>query len=125
MNIYIYEDHHLAEYRNYGQVGAMGENARSDGNTIQVQARAIGAEDLVNLAAQLHEVRAEMRKRSVHSADADEEIGLIASAEKAAKVGDGSKAISILKGAGRVTLDVAKSVAAQLVAAAIEGKLST
>jgi len=125
VNIYISEDHHLAEYINYGQVGAMGENARSDRNTVQVRAAMIGAEDLVHLAAQLYEVRTEMRKRSINSADADEEIGLIASAEKAAKAGEGSKAISILKCAGRVALDVAKSVAAGLVTAAIEGKVST
>ncbi|WP_456621984.1 hypothetical protein [Bradyrhizobium sp. P5_C12] len=113
------------KYQNIGgNVGAMGDGARSDNNTLVVQAAS--AIDLGKLAVELGQVRAAMKKQGdPDNPSQDEEIGTIAQAEKAAKSGDKSKALEILKGAGTWTLEVAKSVAAGLVKDAIEGKIGT
>jgi hypothetical protein len=111
------------KYSNAGNVGAMGDRARSDNNTF-VQTAPGSAIDLGELAAELARVRAEMkRKADPEDASHDAEIGAVAQAETAAKSGDKSKALEILKGAGKWTLDVAKSVAAGIVKDAIEGKI--
>jgi hypothetical protein len=111
------------KYSNLGNVGAMGDDARSDNNMF-VQTTPASTIDLGELVAELGRVRTEM-KRKADSADADHdaEIGAIARAEKAAKDGDKSRALEFLKGAGKWTLDVAKSVAAGIVKDAIEGKI--
>jgi hypothetical protein len=115
-------DRTMAEYKNYGQAGAMGEKARSDYNTF-VQPAPIESIDLAELAKQLVQVRAEMKKRAnPDDTEQDAEIGAIAQAERAAKAGDKSKALEFLKGAGKFTLEVAKSVTAGLVKDVIEGK---
>jgi len=112
----------MTEYKNYGQAGAMGDKARSDTNTF-VQSAPIDSIDLGALAKQLAQVRTEMKKRAnPDDADQDSEIGAIAQAEKAANSGDQSKALEVLKGAGKWTLEIAKSVAAGIVKDAIEGK---
>ena len=110
------------KYQNLGNVGAMGDAARSDNNTF-VQMGANSDIDLAELAKQLAQVRAEMKRSAVADDPAqDAAIGTIAQAEAAAKSGDKSKALEFLKGAGKWALDTAKSVAAGLVKDAIEGK---
>jgi len=111
------------KYQNQGNVGAMGDNARSDSNVF-VQSNPAVEVDLAELTKQLAAVRAEMRKiADPDDAQHDAEIGAIAQAQIAAQSGDKSKALEFLKGAGKWTLDVAKSVAAGLVKDAIEGDL--
>src|SRR5262249_19561273 len=111
------------KYQNLGNVGAMGDRARSDNNTF-VQTAPAAPIDLAELARQLARVRAEMKKKANQKDPAqDAEIGATAQAESAAKSGDSSKTLEFLKGAGKWTLEVAKSVAAELVKDAIEGKL--
>jgi hypothetical protein len=113
------------KYQNLGNVGAMGDNARSDNNTF-VQAGPASPVDLAELARQLAQVRAEMRRKANPDDPAhDAEIGAIAQAESAAKSGDKSKALEFLKGAGTWTLEVAKSITASLVKDAIEGRLGS
>jgi hypothetical protein len=112
----------MTKYKNYGQVGALGDESRSDGNTF-IQEASGQQIDLVELAKQLGQVRAEMKQRaSSQDIDRDAEIGALAQAERAASSGDQATALSVLKSAGNWTLDVAKSVAAGLVKDAIEGK---
>ena len=113
------------KYLNQGNVGAMGDNPRSDNNTF-VQTAPASTIDLGQLAAELGRVRTEMKKTGdPDDATHDAEIGKIAQAETAAKSGDKSKALEVLKGAGKWTLEVAKSVAAGIVKDAIEGKIAT
>jgi hypothetical protein len=115
----------VSEYKNYGQVGAMGNNARSDQNTFMQQGSTEPI-DLAEFARQLAQVRTEMKSRAkLDDAEQDAEIGAIAQAERAAKSGDQSKSLEFLKGAGKWTLEVAKSVAAGLVKDAIEGKIGS
>jgi hypothetical protein len=113
------------KYQNFGNVGAMGDAPRSDNNTF-VQLGPAAAIDLAELAKQLAQVRAEM-KREANRNDPmqDAAIGAIAQAETAARSGDKSKALEFLKGAGSWALDVAKSVAAGLVKDAIGGKFGS
>jgi hypothetical protein len=113
----------MAEYKNYGQAGAFGENARADNATFVQQAPA-DLVDAVELANQLAAVRDKMNEQA--KADEPEQkaaIGVVSEAQEAAKKGETSKALELLKTAGKWTLDVAKSVAAKLVADAITGKL--
>jgi hypothetical protein len=118
-------DRTMAEYKNYGQAGAIGKNARSDQNNF-VQAAPSEPIDLAELAKQLAQVRVEMKKKAnPDDAEQDAEIGAIAQAEKAAKSGDQSKTLEFLKGAGKWTLEVTKSIAAGLVKDAIEGKFGS
>lgn len=114
-----------SKYQNFGNVGAMGDAARSDNNTF-VQSGKNSALDLAVLVEQLSLVRAEM-KRNADSSDPahDVAIGVVAQAEAAAKAGEKSKALEFLKGAGKWALDTAKSVAAELVKDAIEGRLGS
>lgn len=115
----------MTEYKNYGQAGAFGENARSDNNSF-VQSAANEPIDLVELAKQLGQVRAEMKRQAnPNDTEQDAEIGTLALAETAAKSGDQSKTLEVLRGAGTWTLDVAKSVAAGLVKDAVEGKFGS
>jgi hypothetical protein len=114
----------MANYENKGQVGAMGDRARSDKNTfVQATPKDI---DLAELAKQLSSVRAEMKRRAKEHPssedDADAEIGTVALAEKAAKGGDPSQAVQLLKTAGKWTLGIATAIAAKLVTDVIEGK---
>jgi hypothetical protein len=109
------------EYTNYGQAGSFGENARTD-NANFVQQTA-GAVDAVELFNQLAAVRKKMKEQAkADDPGQDAEIGTVSRAQEAAEAGDTSKALELLKTAGKWTLDVAKSVAAKLVADAITGK---
>jgi hypothetical protein len=79
----------------------MGDNARSDNNTF-VRTGPTTTIDLGLLAAELGHVRTEMKKKAdPYDATHDTDIGTIAQAETAAKSGDNSKALEVLKGAGK------------------------
>jgi hypothetical protein len=121
-NHIYYGAYEMSTYTSSGQVGAMGDQARSDNNTFiqEAPARAI---DLHELANELARVRAEMKVRADNNIEHDKAIGKIASAEEAAKNNDKTGALAALKGAGTWALEVAKSVAAAVVKDAIEGKL--
>jgi hypothetical protein len=113
----------MTTYTNLGQAGAMGDRARSDHNTFVQEAPAHPI-DLKELARELALVRTEMKDRAdKNDLEHDKAIGQIASAEEAAKNGDKSGALAALKGAGSWALEVAKSVTAEVVKDAIEGKL--
>lgn len=106
-----------------GSQGAVGDNSRSD-NNLFVQAGLSKPVDLAELAKQLSQVRKEMTERAdPNKPEQYVEIGVIAQAEKAAELKDGSKVLGLLKSAGTWTAEVAKSVAAGLVKDAVEGKL--
>src|SRR4051812_21132105 len=96
-----------SKYLNQGIAGSMGDRASSDNNTFVQAGPAV---DIRKLATELALVRAEMKKKAApDDATHDAAIGTIAQAESAAKAGDKSKALELLKGAGKWTLDVAKS----------------
>ena len=125
VNVTIAEGDALgASYENKGQIiGAMGENAQARDIRVDVAVRP-GELDIAALSGELALLRAAMKKAAhADSEEHDEEIGLIASAQKAADSGDRSKVLGLLKGAGKWTLEVAKSVAATVVKDVIEGKI--
>lgn len=111
-------------FTNTGQAASIGDHNTVD-NTTLIQAAP--KEDLTLLANQLAEIRKAMlgTNPSPDDLDAAAEIGAVAQAEKAAKKGDRSKVMDALEGAGKWTLEVAKSVAAGLVKDAIEGKIGS
>jgi hypothetical protein len=117
LNYFNFQLGDRTRYTNHGYADSFGYNPSSQTSSQPL--------DIGELAKQLAAVRLEMKKHApVDSLDHDEAVGVITSAEKAAKSGDASKAVTYLKGAGRWAADVAKTVAAQLVKDAIEGKIN-
>ncbi|MCP3717061.1 hypothetical protein [Paraburkholderia sp. CNPSo 3281] len=104
------------------QAGAMGPNARADHNVFQ-QVNADHADiDLNALAADLARLRTAMKSEDT-SADNDEAIGQVASAEKAAKNGDKQGAIEHLKEAGAWAFEVAKKIGVEVAVSALKRAL--
>jgi hypothetical protein len=75
--------------------------------------------DLLTLAKELSLLRAELRKEATES-EHDIAIGAIASAEKAAKEGNGAKALEALKDVGNWAIDVATKIGVSVAAEAIK-----
>lgn len=69
--------------------------------------------DLSQLAKELAELRAAMRRKA-DSSEQDMAVGKIASAEEAAKMNNGPSVLQHLKDAGKWALDVAKEIGAKL-----------
>jgi len=104
-----------------GQAGAVGRNAEAL-NVSQVWNEIRNQCNLADLADDLARLRKELKARSVES-EHDEEIGSVAAAEKAAREQDGPKTLSMLRGAGKWALDVAKDVGTKVAAEALKGAL--
>lgn len=99
-------------YNISGQAGAVGPNAHAHDNTFQ-QLQA-GGIDLPKLAEELGRLRTYLRQEGKDEPEADEAIGAVAAAEKAAKQGDEAGVLRHLKAAGKWTLGIAEKVAVPL-----------
>lgn len=112
----------MTQYVNKGTAFGFGENGRSDGNVV-IQASPGQDINLADLAEELKALRTEMERGSV--SDTPEkgiEIGKVAIAEQAARSGNQAKALEVLKGAGKWTLDVAKTMTSSYLKDILEGK---
>jgi hypothetical protein len=102
------------------QAGAMGPHATAHRNVFQqIWNRSANSIDLATLAGELSELRTAMKGRA-EEADHDETIGATASAEKAARQGDGPSVLARLKDAGTWALDIAKEVGKAVAVEAIK-----
>lgn len=102
-----------------GQIVNVGDNGQVSNFTQQqiVQDNS----DLNALVDELSKLRI-AAKAEAKDADHDAEVGIIASAESAAKKGDKSKALKILSSAGKWTIDVATKIGVNLVSAYIKSQ---
>ncbi len=111
------------EISNNGQIGAIGTNAKAEGNFFSQRWSELESQvDLGELASELATLRAELRK-SASSVEEDQVIANIGSAENAAKQKDGPSALKFLKAAGQWALDVATKVGTTVAAKAIENAI--
>lgn len=111
------------EISNTGQIGAVGTNAKVEGNVFSQRWSQLESQvDLDELAAELATLRSELRK-SASSVEEDQAVANIGSAENAAKQKDGPSALKFLKAAGQWTLDVATKIGTTVAAKAIENAI--
>ena len=107
-------------YVSKGQTAAMGPNAHVHDVTFnQIWSQSESDIDLVKLAGELSQLRAEVKKDSVNP-EADIAIGELAKAQIEAKNGNGPKVLEHLKNAGKWTLGVAEKIGTSVAAAAIK-----
>jgi hypothetical protein len=78
--------------------------------------------DLTKISAELEQIRIAMRKLAV-DVEQDLAIAQVAHAEKSARSDDGPSVMKHLRAAGTWTLDVARSIGAETVVAAIKAAL--
>jgi ribosomal protein S18 len=108
-------------YTNYGNVGAMGENASAQ--QFQQVSQAVGGQiDLPKLAAELEQLRAALAKEA-STDDHFDAIASVGAAREAAKKGDGPGAVEKLKTAGKWVLGVAEKIGVGLVVAVAKSAL--
>jgi uncharacterized protein YjbI with pentapeptide repeats len=106
-----------------GQVGAQGPHAHAhDINFNQLWSQARQSLDLQALAAQLATLRQHLRQEAVEP-EHDAAIGVVASAEMAAKEGNGPKTFEFLSKAGQWTLDNAAKIGVGIATAALKTAL--
>lgn len=103
-----------------GQAGAQGPDAHAHDMIFnQAWTGLQGSLDLVILAPQLEALRNHLRSRQA-SAENDATIGAIASAEVAARKGDGPTVLEYLSKISKWTLDAAKEIGVDVAAAALK-----
>lgn len=119
-----YMDHNSGDtYNVSGQAGAVGREPVAHGNIFHQIRTSSGDEiDLPSLAKELSTLRIKMRERAVEP-EQDEAIGAIATAEREAKNGNGSKVLESLAKAGKWTLDTAKEIGVNVAVEAIKTAL--
>ena len=104
-----------------GQAGAVGPHSSAhDISFNQVWNQVESTIDLPALADELEQVRIEMRRVAGGEPEQDLSVAEIAQAEISAKSGNGPSVMEHLRNAGKWALDVAKSVGAEVVVAAIK-----
>lgn len=103
-----------------GQAGAIGPGAHTHDNTFQ---QIQGGLDLPKLAEELARLRAALRQEAKDEPRADEAIGSLAAAEKAARQGDSAGVLSHLKAAGAWTLGIAKEIGVPVAVEALKRAL--
>jgi hypothetical protein len=112
-------------YEVTGQVGAVGPKAVAIGQHFtQIWDKSSAEIDLSQLANELHLVRQAARSASDGDPADDMALGELASAEIAAKEGDGPKALLYLARAGKWALEVAKSIGVPVAVKAIESAIA-
>ncbi|MHB8856138.1 MAG: hypothetical protein ACYC6K_05905 [Bellilinea sp.] len=111
------------KYINFGQAGIVGPDGRIENmQVVQIWNNLSDTLDLSDLANELSELKEAM----THQAETPEHelsIGAISAAQKAAKNGDGPKAIEYLKSAGKWSFDVATKIGIGVVTALIKSEL--
>lgn len=107
-------------YNITGQVGAVGRNAKAEGNTFnQLLQQTASNIDLPALAAELETLRISMRKHATEI-EHDQAVVCIGAAEISAKNQDGAGALEHLKSAGKWAFDVATKIGTAVAAKAIQ-----
>lgn len=102
---------------------AMG-HGRVENSTVTNTWSGLGNGDTVaKLAEELALLRSELRRSSDNSAEQDAAIGAVAAAERAARKGDGQKALDALKGAGKWVFDIAEKIGVAVAASALKSAL--
>ena len=117
----IQGDYMRDQYKDF-TAAAVGPRAKASNTTIQVWQNAAAQLDLPELSAALSDLRPKLKAADLDG-EYDEEIGKVASAEKAAKSGDGEKTLQHLKDAGKWVLDVAVKVGSTVAVKAITGAI--
>jgi hypothetical protein len=108
--------------RRPGSAEIVGDNntlRARDINYQQLWNQAGSSIDLPALAEELGRLRATMRQEASEP-EHDEALGAVASAEKAAKQGDGPRALEYLKAAGKWTLGIAERIGTELAVVAMK-----
>lgn len=106
-----------------GQIGAIGANAKTEGNTFsQLWTQAASGIELPTLASELALLRAELRKLAT-DVEHDQAVASVGSAEVAAKNNDGAGVLKHLKAAGKWALDTATTIGTQVAVKAIENAI--
>ena len=97
------------------------ENTVTTGNINfqQLWNESSGSIDLARLSEELDQLRSAMRQ-AASEVEHDEAVGAVASAEKAAKQGDGPSALQFLKAAGKWAWDTANKIGAAVAVEAIK-----
>ena len=114
------ESFHMGDRYEAGQAGAMGPKAHArDMSFQQLWQQHQGSIDLPQLAVELSQLRAELRKQAT-DAEHDQAIGELGAAEVAAKKGDGAKVMEHLAVAGKWTLETATKIGTAVAAAVIK-----
>jgi hypothetical protein len=107
-----------------GQIGAIGANAKAEGNTFaQTWTQAAAGIELPALASELALLRAELRKLAT-DVEHDQAVASIGSAEVSARKNDGESTFRYLKVAGKWALDTATKIGTQVAVKAIEGAIN-
>ncbi len=107
------------QYINYGQAGAIGQEAKAEGNTFNQVNQGI---DIQVLAKELEKL-SEYLAADAGDAEKEEDIAIIVLAKNAAQRGDKGKALERLSSVGRWVIDAATQVSATLVAAIIQKQM--
>ena len=106
-----------------GQAGVVGEGNIVTGNTFQqVWQRMDACPDLDQLADELSRLRTAMREEA-SDPDDDLKVAAVASAEKAAREGDGPGALEAIKSAGDWALKIAEKIGVGVATAALKAAL--
>jgi hypothetical protein len=112
------KEFYMTKYNISGGIqGIVGDN--NSGNTVNQSNQLLQQFDMDAIKKQLELLRFEAKKLA-ESGEHDEQIGAIASAEKAAIEGDRSKVVENLKKLGKWTFDVATRIGTTLLASVIK-----
>ncbi|WFE60045.1 hypothetical protein [Micromonospora sp. WMMD712] len=106
-----------------GQAGAVGRYAKAEQvNFQQIWDGAASGIDVDELSAQLKDLRAHLRKEA-DTAEHDESVAEVSKAQLAASAGDGPRAMTHLRQAGKWALSGATAIGTTVAAAAIKAAL--
>ena len=112
-------DFHMGDKYSNFTAAAVGRGATANNTVVQVWQNAAAELDLPELSSDLATLRPKLKEADPNG-DYDEEIGQVASAEKAAKSGDGHKTLEHLKSTGKWVLETATKVGTAVAVKAIQ-----
>ena len=113
------------KYETQGQAGAVGSNARVHDinfNQLWNQNKDLQDSDLHKLSEELSQLRGVLKKEA-KTLENDKSVGEVASAEEAAKAGNGPKTLEHLKNAGKWALGAAEKIGIPLATAALKASV--
>jgi hypothetical protein len=123
VNQIVIQENIMGDKYTVGQAGAVGPNAHAhDMNFHQIWNNSEGKIDLSKLVNELSLLREKMKEESTKP-EHDTSVGAVASAEVAAKEGNGPKVFESLAKAGQWALDVAVKIGVGLATQALKTAL--